>query len=480
MYREYKKNIGLKKIIIISSAIIVFLLLILSFFMHKEESITAKIIKNKQETILKEFSSSPEIYFCPKDGCDEKLADFINSANRFIHCAFFDLDLENIIQALKEKSKKIDVKIVVDEDNYKLVQNLDFVKKDNRGAYMHNKFCIFDNKKVFTGSFNPTIRDAYYNNNNIIIINSEYLAENYEKEFSELWNNIFGSGNNAEKPSFYLNGKRIENYFCPEDNCAEQIEEEINKSQSDIYFLTFSFTHVGIANLIVKKIQEGVKVKGVFEKSQNSEYSKKDLLAFQGANVKFDNNSYNMHHKVFIIDGKTVITGSFNPSKNADEKNDENIIIIEDEEIAQKYLDEFNYIWNYKKEIDNTKKKPSNVIIYEVLYDAAGSDKDKEYVRLYNPTNKEIDLSYYRLTDNDNSLILKNRIKEYGYLTLDNLFSLKNYDSLLILKDKYNNQLDYVAWEGIWNLTAEEGYKLKRNSTDFINSQDQWNTENEE
>src|SRR3989344_5701744 len=204
--------------------------LFLDLFFNKEFN-----IKNIQKTILKEFSSSPEIYFCPKDGCDEKLADFINSANRFIHCAFFDLDLENIIQALKEKSKKIDVKIVVDEDNYKLVKDLDFVKKDNRGAYMHNKFCIFDNKKEFTGSFNPTIRDAYYNNNNIIIINSEYLAENYEKEFSELWNNIFGSGNNAEKPAFYLNGKRIENYFCPEDNCAEQIEEEINKSQSDIY-----------------------------------------------------------------------------------------------------------------------------------------------------------------------------------------------------------------------------------------------------
>ena len=117
-----------------------------------------------------------------------------------------------------------------------------------------------------------------------------------------------------------------------------------------------------------------------------------------------------------------------------------------------------------------------------MFYDAIGSDKDKEYVKLYNPTNKEIDLSYYRLTNNKNTFILNHRIKERDYLTLsaDNgLFSLKNSDSLLILKDKYNNQLDFVAYEGMWNLTANEGEKLKRNSTDFTNSEDQWTVENE-
>ena len=49
-----------------------------------------------------------------------------------------------------------------------------------------------------------------------------------------------------------------------------------------------------------------------------------------------------MHHKVFIIDNRTVITGSFNPTKNGDTRNDENILIIHDEKIAGKYLEEFN------------------------------------------------------------------------------------------------------------------------------------------
>ncbi len=479
MYREYKRNKRIKKIIYSSTIFIIIILLVFSFFMHKEESITGSTIMEieEEEIKLKEFSSDPEVYFCPKDKCDEKLIDFIDSANSFIHCAFFDLDLNNVITVLKEKSEDIDVKIVVDEDNYEYVQDLDFVKTDDRRAYMHNKFCIADYTKIITGSFNPTVRGAYYNNNNIIIVNSEYLANNYEKEFLELWNNIFGFGSNVENPIFLLNDKKIENYFCPEDNCAKQVEEEINKSQSSIYFMTFSFTHGGIATSIAKKIQNGIEVKGIFEKSQSSQYSKKDLIEFQGGEVKFDNNPYNMHNKVFIIDEKTVITGSFNPSNNANKNNDENILIIEDEVLARSYLDEFDYIWNYKEEISDAQIKPNNVIIYEVLYDAVGSDKDKEFVRLYNPTNKEINLNYYKLTDNDNNFVLKYRIKEWDYLTLtaDNgLFSLNNSDSLLILKDQYNNQLDYVVWGEKWNLTANEGYKLKRNSTDFINSKDQW------
>jgi len=52
-----------------------------------------------------------------------------------------------------------------------------------------------------------------------------------------------------------------------------------------------------------------------------------------------------LHHKVFIIDGETVITGSMNPTNAGDELNDENILIIHDRNIASSYIEEFNCIW---------------------------------------------------------------------------------------------------------------------------------------
>ena len=78
--------------------------------------------------------------------------------------------------------------------------------------------------------------------------------------------------------------------------------------------------------------------------SQISQYSVYDLFKYQGVDVLKDGNKYKLHHKVFIIDNQTVITGSFNPSAGGDEKNDENVLIIEDEAIAQRFLQEFEKV----------------------------------------------------------------------------------------------------------------------------------------
>jgi phosphatidylserine/phosphatidylglycerophosphate/cardiolipin synthase-like enzyme len=48
---------------------------------------------------------------------------------------------------------------------------------------------------------------------------------------------------------------------------------------------------------------------------------------------------------VFIIDGKTVVTGSFNFSSNANENNDENLLIIDSPELAAQYAAEFERVY---------------------------------------------------------------------------------------------------------------------------------------
>ena len=83
-------------------------------------------------------------------------------------------------------------------------------------------------------------------------------------------------------PIIYLNKTRIQNYFCPEDHCGDKIEKELEKAKTNIYFLQFSFTHNAIANKLIKKLHQGVEVKGVFEKrNAANKYSKYKLLEFQ-------------------------------------------------------------------------------------------------------------------------------------------------------------------------------------------------------
>jgi phosphatidylserine/phosphatidylglycerophosphate/cardiolipin synthase-like enzyme len=64
-----------------------------------------------------------------------------------------------------------------------------------------------------------------------------------------------------------------------------------------------------------------------------------------GVSVRQDGNPGSFHHKVLIVDGETVVTGSLNFSQNADESNDENVVIVRNADIAAQYLDEFERRW---------------------------------------------------------------------------------------------------------------------------------------
>ncbi len=283
------------------------------------------------------------VYFCPQDDCEGKLLSVLNSATQSIHCALFEVNLQAVKDLLREKEKIIEVQVVVDNLYTKEFHD-SFVRTDKSGL-MHDKFCIVDGKNVFTGSMNPTQNDAYKNNNNIFVITSLHIAHNYEEEFQEMWNGTFKKGNLVENPVIEINGTIIKTYFCPEDNCAAKVQKELAKAQTSIDFMTFSFTHEGIANAILFRYLEGVTVRGVFERRQIDEYSQYPVLAYNLGTIRKDGNKNTMHHKVFIIDGKTVVTGSFNPTKGGDQRNDENLLIIMDERIAQLFTQEFEKVY---------------------------------------------------------------------------------------------------------------------------------------
>jgi phosphatidylserine/phosphatidylglycerophosphate/cardiolipin synthase-like enzyme len=110
--------------------------------------------------------------------------------------------------------------------------------------------------------------------------------------------------------------------------------------------MAFSFTSDKIGEAMINSHKRGVRVSGVFEKrGAKTKYSEYIKMRVEGIPVKMDKNRYNMHHKVIIIDDELVITGSYNFSKNASKRNDENVIMIRNKKIASQYLAEFNRIY---------------------------------------------------------------------------------------------------------------------------------------
>ncbi|MBW2079283.1 MAG: phospholipase D family protein [Deltaproteobacteria bacterium] len=131
-----------------------------------------------------------------------------------------------------------------------------------------------------------------------------------------------------------------EAYFCPEDDCASVVISQIGRAKSSIMFMYFSFTSGEIALQLLKMHKQGVRVEGIFENTQLSQYSQFWMLRFQGVDVSEDCAGM-LHHKVMVIDNKTVITGSYNPTQNAQLRNDENLVVINDRDLALAYIKEY-------------------------------------------------------------------------------------------------------------------------------------------
>ncbi|MGM5482741.1 MAG: phospholipase D-like domain-containing protein [Nanobdellota archaeon] len=301
------------------------------------------IVLNGCALIPSEESKPVEVYFCPEDDCGMVFSGLINSSNGTVECSFYDLELNTVIDSLS--NSRAEVRVAVDEDSF-YENHAKFSGFNSRPvdsvSIMHNKFCVIDDFIVITGSFNPTYRGNFKNNNNVVVLYSKSLAKNYKDEFDELWHDSVDS--KVKFPKVILNGHYVENYFCPED-CKGKILPIIYSANESIYFMTFSFTRNDIGKSLIAAHNRGVEVKGVFEKSQNNRWLEYERLKKAGLNVNWDNNPANMHHKVFIIDNKTVVTGSMNPSKNGLERNDENVLILHNERIAGEYLEEFECIW---------------------------------------------------------------------------------------------------------------------------------------
>ncbi len=292
----------------------------------------------------------------PHEGSiDATLADAIDQAKESVDVATFELNLPSVTRAMVEASKRgVRVRLVTDSDyaddlGPETLQKYGIpVVFDERDAFMHDKFVIIDGEQVWAGSWNLTDNGTYRNNNNVVVINSRAIAEDYETEFEEMFvDHLFGpqSPANTPYPEVEVGGTEVEVYFSPEDHVEEHLLPVLENARQSIYFLAFTFTDDDLAHALVDRYRHGVEVEGVIEK-RNIDNSGSDYEAMRraGINVLPDGNPYVMHHKVMIIDEKIVVTGSYNFSSSASRSNDENLLIIHSPELAAKYLEEFRKI----------------------------------------------------------------------------------------------------------------------------------------
>ncbi len=128
-------------------------------------------------------------------------------------------------------------------------------------------------------------------------------------------------------------------YFSPNGGCTDAIVRELENARSSILMQAYSFTSAPIAKALLNAHKRGIKVTVILEKSHLTEkYSSVTFLYNSGIPTRIDSAHAIAHNKVMVIDGETVITGSFNFTKAAEEKNAENLLVIRDRGLTGKYL----------------------------------------------------------------------------------------------------------------------------------------------
>ncbi len=296
----------------------------------------------------------------PAGGIPDIVAATFAMAQKTIDVAIYDFDLPVLAEALIAAAQRgVRVRVVTDTDamEEETIQSLIEagipVVDDQRSAIMHDKFVVMDGVTVWTGSMNFTRNDAYRNNNNFIEITSTRLAQNYTTEFEEMFTQReFGPGADVPTPNaaFTINETVVENYFSPDDGVAAHILDALNAARSSIYFMAFSFTRADFADALIERANAGVTVQGVFETRQiaaggDTAWNALTAAGLANLRVRQDGNPYVLHSKVFIIDQQIVVTGSYNFSRNAEENNDENVLILHSPEIAGAYFAEWQKVW---------------------------------------------------------------------------------------------------------------------------------------
>jgi phosphatidylserine/phosphatidylglycerophosphate/cardiolipin synthase-like enzyme len=131
----------------------------------------------------------------------------------------------------------------------------------------------------------------------------------------------------------------IDVYFSPQGGAAGAVVQALDTAKQAAFVQAYSFTNREIAEALVRAHQRGIVVHVILDKSElKDRNSMADYVANAGIPVLIDAKHPIAHNKVMIIDGETLITGSFNFTQQAEQHNAENLLVIHDHGLAERYL----------------------------------------------------------------------------------------------------------------------------------------------
>lgn len=307
--------------------------------------------------------TSIEVYF--NDPFDEKqdrtiqsmILDAIENAESQIDIATYNFtdtwSRDALVQAM---NRGVEVRIVIhsensDKDVLRALENQGAeIQKSRSDGLMHSKFIVIDQDITISGSANMTPGSFFYDNNFMILIRDNEVAALFRDEFDEMFvDKKFGSNSPQTESTGVItldDGTRLLILFSPEDSIENVLESLTYASKESIHMLAYSFSSDDLGKALISQYDDGVNVEVIFEKDKayTDGGGEAEFLKRAGVPIYMDGLDGLMHEKVMIFDESVVAAGSYNYTRAADERNDEQVLIISSKEIADLFLAEFEKI----------------------------------------------------------------------------------------------------------------------------------------
>ena len=318
----------------------------------------------KKFDFIELYFINPLEYSKPDASCKtaicKRIVNEIDSSKVSIDIALYNFgDQKTIFDALKRaKQKGIKIRCVSDFSNSsefdssynKYFEEEFHPTKDSKNSLMHNKFFIFDNKKVLTGSMNISSTGCGgYNSNLVLIVDDINFAKAYLREFELMYKGKFST----TKESFLFkpilrNNSKLTVAFCPQDNPFDTIILPMLKNaKKELFVSVFYLTERKFISELINAKNRGVSVIVLVDAVYANNFKNRvKQLRDSGVAVMVENWGGKNHEKTVMVDSKYLLLGSSNFSKSGFYKNDENIVLIENKDIASLYKDYFLYLLN--------------------------------------------------------------------------------------------------------------------------------------
>ncbi|MEG2942193.1 MAG: phospholipase D-like domain-containing protein [Thermomonas sp.] len=135
-------------------------------------------------------------------------------------------------------------------------------------------------------------------------------------------------------------------YFSPGDTCLRRLTDLMRGCRETLDICVFTIADDRLTDAILDCHKRGVQVRVVSDNDKQHD-SGSDIarLRDRGVPVRLDAGPYHMHHKFALVDGRLLANGSFNWTRSATEKNDENLVVTDDANLVRVFGLQFEKLW---------------------------------------------------------------------------------------------------------------------------------------